>query len=226
MLGFDALGKRALGEVPTAAANALIAEAGAFALTGQTIVSTVTMAGETGAYELLGSATFTIVLPMDAGAFTLAGQTALTPAVFTLRCDPYVSLQAVQVGFAPLGAIALGQGYIDTATAISFALTGQEVGFRHTMAAEAGAFVFTGQEVSPFLGNILSPEAGAFALTFQTVASSIVLPLAAGSFVLTGIGQTDLTRRAPKIRAFPRVGRNTATARPVSGGARARAYGG
>lgn len=227
MLSLEALGRHALGQASSATASSINAEAGSYALTGQTIVSTVTMPAEVGAFTVSSVSTGLVVtMPASAGSFALTGQDTVQRALVTLRCDPYVAYQTAQFGFAPLGALALGQGLIDTAVAVSFDLVGTEAVFNLTMPAEAGAFVVTGQSGALFLGDIISPEAGAFTLAFQPFTTTIVLPMAAGSYALTGIGQTDLTRRPPKIRRFPRVGSTTATARSRGAGVRVRAYGG
>lgn len=226
MLGFDALGRLALGEAPTAAATAyaVTADGGSFTLSGQEMVSAVSMPAEVGAFTVAGSAGLVVSMPAEAGSFTITGQASVAQAVFRLRCDPFLATTATHFGAAPLGALALGQGFLVTETSISFALSGGEAVFRHTMAAEAGSFVVTGQNMLPFEGNILTAQAGSFALTFQQFGTSITLPMGTGAFTLTG--QAELARRSPKIRRFPRVGSTTATARSRGAGVKVRAYGG
>lgn len=228
MLGFDALGKLALGQLPGASANAVSADAGAFVLSGQDAVFTVAMPGEAATFTLSGQAAgLAVSMPAGTGVFTLTGQTALTPSVFRLTCGPFVASEDTQFGIAALGAIALGQLYRETDTAISFELAGGDVVFRHTMAAAVGAFVLAGQDARLVEGNVLSADVGALAVTFQSVATSLTLPLAAGAFTLTGQGpSTELARRSPKLRRFPRTGTTTISARSVGAGLRARAYGG
>lgn len=228
MLGFDALGKLALGQLPGGSASAVSADAGAFVLSGQDAVFTVAMPGEAATFTLSGQAAgLAVSMPAGTGVFTLTGQTALTPAVFRLTCGPFVASEDTQFGIAALGAIALGQLYRETDTAISFELSGGDVVFRHTMAASVGAFVYTGQDARLVEGNVLTAEHVDFTLSFPAFATSIVLPMAAGSYAVTVQGDLmELARRSPKLRRFPRVGSTTVSARSRGAGVKVRAYGG
>lgn len=227
MLGFDALGKLALGELPSGVASALTADAGAFVFTGQDAALAVSMPDDAGAYTLAGqSVGFVVSMPADAGSLTLSGQAALLPSQLTLACDPFYAPEDTQFGLDALGAVALGQLYIDSEATSSFEISSVDVVFSHTMAFDAGAIVWTGNAAALIEGNILSPQSGDFAVAFQPFATGVTATLETGAFAVTGPGTFDLVRRVPKLRRFPRTGTTTIAARSMAAGVRARAYGG
>lgn len=228
MLGFDALGKLALGQLSgVAAASAITAETGALVVSGQEMASVVTMPADAAAVTVTGqSAGLVVSMRAEAGTLTITGQTVVTTAAYRLAVGPFVAQEDTQFGVAALGAIALGQLYADSANSISFEVTGGEVMFRHAMAAEAGAVAISGGAANLVEGNVLTADHCDIIVTFHPIATTITLPLGAGSLVITGQGQVELSRRSPKLRRFPRAGTTTISARSVGAGMRARAYGG
>jgi len=197
MLGFQALGRRALGQIT--ADVAVDAEVGAFALTGQAATFAINMPADAGLFTLTGedagfvrvrqvsaevgafalagqTATFAINMPAEAGAFALGGQDVTFG---------YVSLRV----FADPGSFTLnGQDSrrllsLQTAAA-SFTLTGQTVGLSLGLTAGRGTFALAGQSSR----RVLSLAASAGTLTLSGQPSRRVLSLAAskGTFALTG----------------------------------------
>jgi hypothetical protein len=75
MLGFDALGRLALGQLPSGATTTtLVAATGTFALTGSAATFRITLATSAGAYVLTGNATTPVrILNGIAGSYVLTG---------------------------------------------------------------------------------------------------------------------------------------------------------
>ena len=228
MLGFSALGKQALGKAPSATAEAVTAEAGAFVLTGQAALFSISVPLDVGVFSLAGqAATQPVSMPAGTGAFTLTGQDAATAAAFSILCLPSTAGDEIQWGFAALGKAAFGQGRKTRGSSITFAVTGQDVGFSAAIVAQTGVFTVTGQAANLVEGYVLTAERGAFVLGGQPAGLRITTPLATGSFVVSVQGQLiDFTRRVPKLRRFPRVGSTTVSARSRGAGVKVRAYGG
>lgn len=97
MLGFDAVGRLALGQLPRGSVTAtLTAAAGSFTVTGFAVTFSIVEAAAAGSLALSGVTTaFTVKSPISAGAFASAGVAAvLTPTVnaatgaFTMNGQP------------------------------------------------------------------------------------------------------------------------------------------
>lgn len=226
MLGFYALGQLALGEGGVSTATLITAAAGSFTLSGQAISVTLPMLADVGTFTLSGqSAGLPTVLPSNAGSFTLAGQNAGLNASYFIGATPYQDGERSFFGFSALGASALGQGS-QSSTGLTFSVAWQEASSVQSLAANAGAFVLSGQDSRLIEGYVLSTLAGQYAMTGNDALFTVTMPAAAGSFVLTS-SAIDLVRPIGKIRAFPRVGRRSISASPTGrGGIRIRAYGG
>lgn len=227
MLGFEALGRYALGQFTSTAAFSVTASAGSFTLTG--VAAGVTaqryLSAGAGSFTLAGPTTrFPLVMPADVGAFTLTGIAATPTAVRRI-----VS--------------AVG----------SFALSGQEITPKVTMPAGVGAYSLTGISSVLVQGYVLNAEPyvaterlhvgfaalGAISIgqmqvstgfTFQIGAQDIAfrvnMPADVGAFVITLPSTVAFARTRPKIVAFPRVGRGAISAKSVGRDMRARSYGG
>ncbi len=103
---------------------------------------------------------------------------------------------AIQVGGLWIGAVqpATGVAYTLSASAGSFALTGQAatINVSHTLTMSAGAFTLTGKADAVSVGRPLTASAGAFALTGRADATSWArnLALGVGTFTVTGEAAT------------------------------------
>lgn len=200
MLGFQALGRRALGQISTDVA--VNAEAGAFLLTGQDATFAVAMPAETGTFTLTGQdatltrirqvaasagsfaltgqdATFAITMPAGAGAFVLTGQDV------TFR---YVSLRV----YAEAG---------------SFTLNGQSSRRLLSLQTAAASFALTGQSVG--LSLAMTGGRGSFALTGQTATFAITMPAATGTFTLTGQDSRRVLSLKANKATFTLTGQST-----------------
>lgn len=110
MLGFDAVGRFALGQVSSSyIVTTLVADHGSFALTGQAALFATTMVFDFGSFTLSGqSADLTQIYPSDFGSFTLTGQDnlmlpSLEAGSFTLTGqDAALSPLTVQTTRRPL----------------------------------------------------------------------------------------------------------------------------
>lgn len=101
MLGFDAVGRFALGQVSSPyIVTTLTAEAGTFALNGQAALFATTMVFDFGAFTLSGQAVdLTQIYPSDFGSFTLTGQDNLM--LPSLEAGSF-TLTGQDVTFSPL----------------------------------------------------------------------------------------------------------------------------
>lgn len=133
------------------------------------------------------------LLPAAAGALSLSGQAA--GRTYTRR------LTAAAGSFASTGFSAGSiRDYAIGTNAGTFVLSGQvallEVG-RVPLAAEVGAFAFSGQDASSRVGVNLLADAGSFALSGQDAGKLrvVIMPADIGSFTATGqgagLGQAD-----------------------------------
>lgn len=150
MLGFNALGRLALGEAGQRAPSdyELAIEAGSFALTGQDVELSRTWA-----------------IPAGAAAFSLTGQAVGT------RADRKVAVGAG--AFSLTGqAVGIRAARRMSAAAASFSLSGQAVALKKSwlnLTVGAGALSLAGQAVSLRQGFLFPVDAGAFSLSGQTV---------------------------------------------------------
>lgn len=228
MLGLSHLGEIELGNVPSSTAYALQAEAGAFEIAGQAALSAQRGSAEAGAFVIGGQAVhLNLSMPAAAGAFVITGQDASEIKQFVLTASHQSALAGLNpwVGFTHLGNVALGQGA--PLNRPTYRISGGNVTLSLSMPASAGAFVINGQNARLQDGAVINPDVGAFVVTGYGVNAHFSMPAEAGAFAIAG-QQAELARRTTaKIRAFPRVGRATISARPTGrDGIKIRAYGG
>jgi len=226
MLGFAKLGKLALGEAAENNAAAVAAGVGSFTITGQDINAAITGASEVGAFAISGQAvSLNVVMPAEVGSFTISGQSAASALTISMAASAAPAVrQRRWFGFTALGKVALGLG--GRANQPTFAITGQSISFGVGLPASVGVFVISGQDARLQQGAVLNTDAGVFVISGQDVNGAFSMPAAVGVFTITP-QQVELARRTAKIRAFPRVGRNTISARPTGrDGIKIRAYGG
>lgn len=226
MLGFAQLGRLALGQSAPRSAFSIIAAAGSFVLAGQDANATIVGTSEVGAFTLAGqTANGNLSMPAAVGGFTLTGQAAGSVLTISMVAASTPAVRSRSwVTFAALGSTHLGSG--GPSAPPTFALKGQSLSFGLSMPAAVGAFVLTGQQARLEQGVVLGVNVGAFTIAGQDANVSFSMPAAVGSFALTG-QDVEFRIRVPKIRAFPRVGRNTVSARATGrDGIKLRAYGG
>lgn len=235
MLGFDALGKLALGQVERELVNeyTLAAGVGAFTLNGQSagLIADRFLYGDAGSFLLAGQdadyqRTYGVVA--GTGAFALTGQAAGVTAARVLYASPMAALRSRHFLYAALGKIQLG-GTTASTSATTFALTGQhiDVSIGRQIPADAGSFLVTGQDASLVAARMLAGATGSFLLTGQDVTLAVERRLVAGtgSFIVSGVTTEGVVRRR-KILAFPRVSSNHIIASKRGGQIRAAVYGG
>lgn len=185
MLGFGALGQRAIGQIPATATFVLTSSVGAFALTGISAnFKTTTVANGT-SYSLNGvAATFSAILPSSTGAFALTGVASVfrttiiaSPALYTLTGNA-AAFQAVLPS-------ALG----------SVALTGTSALFRASLQSVPAAFALTANPTAP------NPT-GAYNLTGIAAAFQVQQPSSPAAISLAGIAGTFKTGLASSGTAY------------------------
>lgn len=135
MLGFDALGRLALGQIRQDGAVAVVitASAGAYTLTGNAITLNTTLAASAGAYVFTGNAAlFNTSMAVSAGSFSLTGNA--------------VSFNAGLVAGA--GAYALSG--VDTAFAVNFVASGGTI----TITSGDHTLTRTGDETEQVYGGV------------------------------------------------------------------------
>jgi hypothetical protein len=157
MLGFDALGRLALGQgADQAATNAiLVAGAGAYAVSGTATGFNVGEAGKAGSFALTGvSASFTASLATAANAYALTG---------------------VSASFAIGEAAAVG----------SYSFTGTTASFRMSFASVTGAYNLTG--VAATFDTLLASVSGSYVLTGYAASEPIVGIAAGGTYAITPV---------------------------------------
>lgn len=225
MLGFEALGRNALGQVTAATARSITIEAGSFSVIGQaaTLSNARTIAAAAGTFTLTGKdAALPIRMPADVGAFTFTGNAAGVVTVRRLTASPYPIRNRQMFGFAALGEVALGQG--SEVDGVTFQISGKDTGFSINMPAEVGTFTLTGQDARIVKGLVMEALHGTYAVSGQSVTLRLNMPADVGTFT-TGGNVIEFIRRRPRIRAFPRVGNPTFSGRTLGRGFKARAYG-
>jgi hypothetical protein len=156
MLGFDALGRLALGQVSsqTATTDVLVADKGSFALTGK-------------------AAAFQVQLASVAGAFTLTGIGAAFVASFSAAAGSY-AFTGEAAAFTVSAALNTG----------GFALTGIDASFTTTVEFNAGAFAFAGIDAS--FRTYLAAEGYAVTITFAEEADRTDFVADTGAFSVSG----------------------------------------
>jgi hypothetical protein len=154
MLGFDALGRLALGQLPKSSSIVLPASVGSYAVTGTAIALKVSEAASAGAYSLTGiSASFKASLPPAAGAYTLTGISA-----------SFAITEAVAAGSYPLSGIAASfKTSFLTAAASGYNLAGVAATFRTSLATISGSYILTGYAANEPIVEIAS--GGSYAIT-------------------------------------------------------------
>jgi hypothetical protein len=225
MLGFQAIGKLAIGELSSSNATELAADYGTYAITWQEVTAQLGMEAELGTYTVTGQdVALSISMNAEQGSYTLTGQDASLVANVVMAANAATSGVRAQFGFSALGQVALGQ--IRSTTQNAYVVTGQNIDIAFSMQAEFGTYTLSGQTANLFEGYITTPDTGAYTLTGQDVNFMISMPADSGSYAVTWWA-VDGVRRIAKIRAFPRVGNPTFSAKSTGRDAvKVRAYGG
>lgn len=241
MLGFQALGRLALGQIP--APPGIEASSGAFALTVNTAILDQGLTASTGSFTITGVAATLVyvtgeILSPETGVFTLTGQDA--------GLDIYLGANP---GSFTLTGIAAGLDLTMPAAVGSFTLSGPTtILARDLILYASGSFVREEADYFLFapLGSVALGRADVneefattFALTGQDANgySTTLLTAEYGTFTFTGKNVTLVTDAySSKIRVFPSIGRGakpralgTSPLRvfPSTGtGAKRRAFGG
>jgi hypothetical protein len=166
MLGFDALGRLALGQLPGSATNTvLVAATGAFALTGTAVGFRTALPTASGAYTLTGvAASFVGKLTAATGAYAEGG-TASPLAVNLATAAGAYGLTGNAAALTP--AIAAGAG--------AFVATGVAAAFTTTFSESAAAYTIAWQAFSDV--DALAARTGGFALTGNTAQLSVDIDL-------------------------------------------------
>lgn len=173
MLGHGALGQYAIGEL--ANARGTVFETGEYTLVGNPARLSLSMVAGAGTFVLEGQdALRKLDMDAGAGAFVVAGSAGLHRG-YVLYASPDVVRRTGHFGFAPLGAVSLGEITRAAVSATTFQLIGANVDAERaiTITAEAGAFVLTGYdslfEVTGYPSNIrIFPRVGRGIRTFAT----------------------------------------------------------
>ncbi len=146
MLGHAPFGRYAIGETASVL-PVVVAEVGAFTLSGQTALSHRTRKAAAGTFTLTGrAASRRITMVAATGAVTLSGQAANLKRGLRLVAAPTFSTYGYHPLFAALGQLPLGGAITGSTSITTFVLSGNDsVGERFTgLNAESGIFVFTG----------------------------------------------------------------------------------
>lgn len=143
MLGFQALGRYALGET-SVVVPIVLAETGAFSLTGNPVHFHLTRKAGTGAFTLTGQPTLRqITFRPAAGSFVLTGVSAGLRRGYRLVASPTVQTYGSHFLFAPLGRFALGGAVTGADQATTFIFTGNNANMNRAAHLDAGTGVFT-----------------------------------------------------------------------------------
>jgi hypothetical protein len=225
MLGYEAIGRLAVGELTTANAVAVTASSGTLTLTFQSVASQISVAADAGTLTLTFQTVNTAVsMPAGQGTFNLTGQAAALTSAFILPASPFLYTERSQFGFAALGQVALGEYQSSQRPTLQIAF--QTVQSNFSMPAAQGTFSLSGQPAFLFLGNILSAASGSYTLTGSQAVFQINMPADRGTFTTTFQVYDNVITLPTKMRAFARVGRSTISARSVGRDIRAKVYGG
>jgi hypothetical protein len=150
MLGFEALGRLALGEIPQAAQTiTLTAASGAYAVTGNATAGLIGEAAQPGGYSVTG---YPVGLAgkVDAGAYALTGNVIAFSADFVASGGSY-AVTGNSAVFAPAIAAASGQ----------YSVTGSDAAQR--FATDSGSYTITGSAI--LLPVFMPAESGSYAFT-------------------------------------------------------------
>lgn len=198
------------------AARALVAASGSFSVSGQAagLRAARRLAADAGAFSLAGQAAGMRVahlLSADAGTFVLGGQAAGLSAARQLIADAGAfDLQGHGVAFETAGQLAAGTG--------AFVLTGEAVALQraYRLIAAPGEFALTGEAAGLLALWRLLAETG----DFELVGQDALFGLTGGSRAETGV--FVLTGHSVLLRAVLATlpGRIGGLRRPVVGGAR------
>lgn len=152
MLGFQALGKDALGELTTVSAG--FAESGSFVVTGNTSLLSSTRVAGIGEFALTGqSASRVLSMRGEIGSFVHTGIAANLASDRRLVALPSILTYPKHFLFSALGELVLG-GSSSSAQDTTFVLLANNVNFNidNPLIAEQGEFVLTFVD-----GTLLSP---------------------------------------------------------------------
>jgi hypothetical protein len=150
MLGFDALGRLALGEIPQAAQNVtLVAGVGSYAITGNATAGLIGEAAQGGGYVVTGYPAG-LAGKADAGAYALTGNAVAFRLNFAEAAGSY-AITGSAATFMPIEAATSGQ----------YTLTGSDASQR--FAADSGAYTVTGYTI--LVPIVFVAESGSYALT-------------------------------------------------------------
>lgn len=151
MLGYDALGRLALGEIPTGGAQTVVlwAESGSYQVTGKAAAGPLSMVAGKGGYVVTGSAAH-LLAKADSGAYALTGAGVALDVRFGAAPGSYaVTGRSVAFGTA----LAADPG--------SYAVTGGSAAQR--WATGSGAYVVTGADA--YLDSRIAAGSGAYVVT-------------------------------------------------------------
>lgn len=150
MLGFDALARRALAEIPQGTQNVtLVAASGAYALTGSATAGLIGTVAQHGSYAVTGYPAG-LAGAADHGSYALTGNVIAFGAAFVASAGSY-TIAGHAATFAPVEAAASGQ-YTITGTGAAarlatdsgtYAVTGNAILFPVVLLAESGSYVLT-----------------------------------------------------------------------------------
>lgn len=150
MLGFDALGRLALAEIPQGAQNVtLVADPGAYVVTGGATAGLIGAAAQSGFYAVTGYPAG-LAGAADAGSYALTGNVIAFSAGFVAAAGSY-AVTGNAATFAPVEVAASGQ----------YAVTGNDVGQRY--ATGSGSYQITGNAI--LFPVVLLAETGSYTLT-------------------------------------------------------------
>jgi hypothetical protein len=150
MLGFEALGRLALGETPQAAQNIILAaDAGAYAITGYATAGLIGEVAQRGGYAVTGYPAG-LTGAANSGSYALTGNTAIFRADFVAAGGSY-AVTGYDLTFAPALAAESGQYTISGSDAEqrfaagsgSYEITGSAIVLPVVMPADTGGYVIT-----------------------------------------------------------------------------------
>jgi hypothetical protein len=150
MLGFEALGRLALGEIPQAAQNVtLVADPGVYAITGHATAGLIGEVAQPGNYVITG---YPVGLTgkADHGSYALTGSVIVFGAEFIAAGGSYV-VTGHDAVFVPAEAAASGH----------YTITGHDAGQR--FATDSGSYQITGNAI--VLPVVLLAESGSYVIT-------------------------------------------------------------
>jgi hypothetical protein len=150
MLGFEALGRLALGETPQAAQNVILAaDSGAYAITGNATAGLIGGIAQRGSYAITGYSAG-LTGRADSGSYTLTGSVIAFGSGFDAAGGSY-AIAGNDATFRPAAAAESGQ-YTISGTPVGqrfatdsgfYAITGNAIVLPVAMPADAGRYVIT-----------------------------------------------------------------------------------